>query len=87
MPFLLRLNLQIRRLYFVVSKGFRTQNFPASKILKKHLTFSSYNAIILKHSLGGIAQLVERLICIQEVLGSNPCISTTRADYGLLVKL
>ena len=46
-------------------------------ISKKHLTKAAVDDIILKHSRGDIAQLVERLICIQEVLGSNPCISTT----------
>lgn len=42
-----------------------------------YLTKTRFNAIILKHSLGGVAQLVERLICIQEVIGSNPFISTS----------
>ncbi len=30
--------------------------------------------------------MVERLICIQEVLGSNPCISTTGENTRILLR-
>ena len=37
-----------------------------------------------RRTYGGIAQLVERLPCKQEVIGSNPITSTT---YGLIAQL
>jgi hypothetical protein len=41
----------------------------------------SYSSKILDQS-GGIAQLGERLICIQEVIGSIPFTSTTFLGVG-----
>ena len=64
--------------------------FPPFKLNRQNrLTKQNVNAIIFRHSLGGVAQLVERLICIQEVLGSNPCISTTpaRGTRGVVAQL
>ena len=53
-----------------------------AKNTKIVLTFVFENVIIIKLSIrqalffGGVAQLVERLPCKQEVTGSNPIIST-----------
>jgi hypothetical protein len=42
------------------------------------LTFSSFDGNSLKFKFeGDVAQLVERLPCTQEVIGSNPIISTS----------
>ena len=52
------------------------------------LPISANECRVMDDLLGGIAQLVERLLCKQEVIGSSPIISTAKLlpRNGLLVE-
>ena len=46
-------------------------------ILPPRLNKASAEQLLQATTFAGIAQLVEHLICNQEVRGSNPCVGTT----------
>ena len=56
----------------------RLDHLLSKELLVVSRVFASFlSRYLILRSLGGIAQLVERLLCKQEVSGSTPLISTS----------
>ena len=52
-------------------------------LIKKRLIFTFEAITVLRFNTAGVAQLVEQLICNQQVAGSSPIASSTDAKLAM----